>query len=181
DVQLVVIQSPNIAKLAIGKEKDRKPMDPPPIVQLKLSEAIDHQSHFLNSSHYFMTVALIEGLGGIQPPIILGSALSGTHVSSLHRLKDTNNQDGAFFIFGDLSIKVEGTWALQFNLYEMDQERNSCTYITACRSSPFKVQTQKGWIGMQESTQLTRTFAEQGVRLRLRKEPRTLLRQGGPS
>ena len=53
DVQLIVIQSPKTAKMAIGKEKgrwrglkvplskltlptDRKPMDPPPVVQLKI-------------------------------------------------------------------------------------------------------------------------------------------------
>ena len=126
-----------------------------------------------------MTVTLVEAPEGGPAPTSLGAALSGTHVSSIHRLKDTNNEEGAFFIFGDLSIKVEGVWALQFNLYQM--KNGECVYITSCKSGSFEVQSHKGWVGMQESTPLTRQFAEQGVRLRLRKEPRTLLRKRGPA
>ena len=126
-----------------------------------------------------MTVTLVEAPEGGPAPTSLGAALSGTHVSSIHRLKDTNNEEGAFFIFGDLSIKVEGIWALQFNLYQM--KNGECVYITSCKSGSFEVQSHKGWVGMQESTPLTRQFAEQGVRLRLRKEPRTLLRKRGPA
>jgi hypothetical protein len=106
-----------------------------------------------------------------------GAAFSGTHVSSIHRLKDTNNEEGAFFIFGDLSFKFKGIWTLQFNLLKM--EDGECAYITSCKSSPFKVQSHKSWVGMQESTPLTRQFTEQGVRLRLRNEPRTLLGNRG--
>jgi len=126
-----------------------------------------------------MTVTLVEAPEGGPAPTSLGAALSGTHVSSIHRLKDTNNEEGAFFIFGDLSIKVEGIWTLQFNLYQM--KNGECVYITSCKSGSFEVQSHKGWVGMQESTPLTRQFAEQGVRLRLRKEPRTLLRKRGPA
>lgn len=64
------------------------------------------------------------------------SVLSGTLVSSLHRLKDVDNaggypsalspcaylirtSDGGFFVFGDLSVKVEGEYRLRFSLFEM--------------------------------------------------------------
>ena len=30
-----------------------------------------------------------------------------------------NRLDGGFFVFGDLSVKLEGEFRLQFNLYEM--------------------------------------------------------------
>jgi Velvet factor len=109
----------------------------------------------------------------------LGTALAGTLVSSLHRLKDLDNTDGAFFVFGDLSVKVEGTFRLQFNLYEM--RKMECFYIRSVQSDPFPVLVGKAWPGMQESTPLTRSFSDQGVRLRLRKEPRSLLRKRGPA
>jgi hypothetical protein len=48
-------------------------------------------------------------------------ALSGSMVSSLHRLKDIDNKDGAFFVFGDLSIKQKGTWRLRFSLFEFQK------------------------------------------------------------
>ena len=73
-----------------------------------------------------------------QPPqTSLQSALAGTLVSSLHRLKDVDNTgglfqmvpqerslkltctDGGFFVFGDLSVKLEGDFRLRFNLFEM--------------------------------------------------------------
>jgi hypothetical protein len=117
--------------------------------------------------------------GILHPQGTLGAALAGTLVSSLHRLKDSDNNDGAFFVFGDLSVKLEGTYRLQFNLYEMRQ--NECYHIKCILSDPFPVHSTKNFQGMSESTFLTRSFSDQGVRLRLRKEPRTLLRKRGPA
>ncbi|KAL8710728.1 MAG: hypothetical protein Q9220_004746 [cf. Caloplaca sp. 1 TL-2023] len=53
------------------------------------------------------------------PQAVPQTDLSGTVVSSLHRLKDTDNSDGGFFVFGDLSVKVEGEYQLRFRLFEM--------------------------------------------------------------
>jgi len=70
-------------------------------------------------------------------PIPPHQALAGTLVSSLHRLKDIDNSgnffhpwgdrlerklmwsDGGFFVFGDLSVKIEGEFRLRFSLFEM--------------------------------------------------------------
>jgi hypothetical protein len=105
--------------------------------------------------------------------------LAGTLVSSLHRLKDTDNTDGGFFVFGDLSVKVEGTFRLQFTLYEVRDKE--VAYINSVSSGPFNVYASKNWPGMAESTSLTRSFSDQGVRLRLRKEPRSRLGARGPA
>lgn len=115
----------------------------------------------------------------VAPGGTLGTALAGTLVSSLHRLKDTNNSDGAFFVFGDLSVKIEGRYRLRFNLYQMQD--SDCVHVTTVCSELFSVLSAKNFTGMAESTFLTRTFSDQGVRLRLRKEPRTLLRKRGPA
>ncbi|KAL8922396.1 MAG: hypothetical protein Q9172_003589 [Xanthocarpia lactea] len=56
-------------------------------------------------------------------PLPTQDSLSGTLVSSLHRLKDVDNLDGGFFVFGDLSVKVEGEYRLQFSLFEMLKKR----------------------------------------------------------
>ena len=97
------------------------------------------------------------------------SALAGTLVSSLHRLKDVDNTgkqkfnihldpdtqkslDGGFFVFPDLSVKIEGDFRLRFSLFEMGRSINSfpwneaisnvnyrtrVTYIKSVTSSPF--------------------------------------------
>lgn len=77
-----------------------------------------------------------------QEPVVPPGVLTGTLVSSLHRLKDVNNLggfqqlnlqkrrrvplipyptclDGGFFVFGDLSIRLEGEFKLLFDLFEM--------------------------------------------------------------
>lgn len=107
------------------------------------------------------------------------NALTGTLVSSLHRLKDADNQDGGFFVFGDLSVKHEGFFRLRFSLYQM--EGNCVHLIKTTDSQVFTVHATKNFPGMQESTFLTRSFSDQGVRLRLRKEPRAMLRKRGPA
>lgn len=66
--QLVIRQRPEIAKVAVGKEKgqsllllqekrhtnfnflDRKPVDPPPIIQLKISPQSDPAQNYLQST-----------------------------------------------------------------------------------------------------------------------------------
>jgi hypothetical protein len=128
--------------------------------------------------YFFVTCNLI------QPPVTVlpqpsSASLLGTTVSSLHRLKDSNNHEGAFFVFGDLSAKAEGTFALQFNLYEV--RSNQAFHIQSIVSDKFPVHGPKFFPGLNESTQLTRSFSDQGVRLRVRKEPRTLLRKRGPA
>ncbi|KFY16167.1 hypothetical protein V491_05422, partial [Pseudogymnoascus sp. VKM F-3775] len=182
DHELIVRQQPLNAKVFVGKEKDRKPIDPPPIVQLKISETVDPSQNFLQSPYYFISTTLVdddenqpEGAHGEE----VKNALAGTLVSSLHRLKDSDNTDGGFFVFGDLSVKIEGTFKLQFTLYEVRDKE--VEYITSTTSEPFKVHPAKNWPGMAESTFLTRSFSDQGVRLRLRKEPRFRLGPRGPA
>lgn len=38
---------------------------------------------------------------------------TGSIVSSLYRLKDVDNKDGAFFVFPDLSVRMEGSYRLK--------------------------------------------------------------------
>ncbi len=100
----------------------------------------------------------------------LPNALIGTQVSSLHRLKDTDNHDGAFFVFGDLSVKQEGRFRLLFSLHKMVD--NAAMTLASTTSDVFQVFATKSFPGLAESTFLTRSFSDQGVRLRLRKDSR---------
>ncbi|MBE3045525.1 hypothetical protein IMZ48_23865, partial [Candidatus Bathyarchaeota archaeon] len=87
-------------------------------------------------------------------------------------LKDTNNQDGGFFVFGDLSVKMEGRFRLKFTLYEVSN--GEVSQLGEITSRPFEVYSPKIFPGMEESTFLTRSFSDQGVRLRLRKDSRSM-------
>ena len=106
------------------------------------------------------------------------AALAGSLVSSLHRLKDVDNKDGGFFVFGDISVKVAGQHRLQFSLYELRKDTVEVACLGSIVSDSFNVVHQKDFKGLDESTYLSRAFSDQGVRLRLRKEPRTMLGAG---
>ncbi|KAF3916702.1 hypothetical protein ABW20_dc0106151 [Dactylellina cionopaga] len=178
DYELYIRQGPERARVAGTKEKDRKPVDPPPIIQLKIRDDSDPQQNYLQSPYYFMCTNLYPAT---ETPKDTGAsssynqALAGTLVSSLHRLKDIDNTDGGFFVFGDLSVKVEGQFRLRFSLFEISS--SEVHYIKSITSNAFTVYPMKNFPGMSESTFLSRSFGDQGVRLRIRKEPRTLVRK----
>ncbi|GAB7364025.1 hypothetical protein MBLNU230_g4582t1 [Neophaeotheca triangularis] len=174
-VSLEIVQQPkNGLVTQEGKEKKaRKPVDPPPIVRMRVNHAHDSTSNYLQSPYLFMTVHLASepATADFEPP---SKTLAGQTVSSLHRLKDPTNDDGAFFVFGDLSVRRTGTYVLCFSLWEMTKETFQVSMIKTVSSDYFTVYSAKEFPGLQESTYLSRAFSDQGVRLRLRKEPRAI-------
>ncbi|OUM57279.1 hypothetical protein PIROE2DRAFT_65092 [Piromyces sp. E2] len=74
----------------------------------------------------------------------------------------------------DLSIRFEGTYRLKFSLYEMKQ--NKTIFRTSTISDVFTVYSPKAFPGFKESSALAKAFAEQGVKIRIKKDvnvPRT--------
>ncbi|KAI6245498.1 Spore development regulator RYP2 [Erysiphe necator] len=175
--EIIIRQEPNCARVSLGKDKERKPVDPPPIIQLKVNPNIDPKQTFLQSPYIFMSCSLIGPNDHNQPPGTLGASLTGTVVSSLHRLKDTDNQDGGFFVWGDLSVKIEGHFRFRFILFEIFEDH--VWYIKDIVSSPFPIFSSKNFPGNPETTFLTRSFGDQGIKVRVRKEHRTLMRKRG--
>ncbi|KYK61049.1 VosA [Drechmeria coniospora] len=171
--QLTLRQAPMHARVAIGKEKDRKPIDPPPIVQL-LDTRHDGRSGLYDSPYLFMTSSLVPENYGESPreQEVPSNYLVGSLASSVHRLRDTDNLEGGFFVFGDLSVKREGRFRIRFTLYERDQSSSSPSflYVSELITNVFTVYPTKLFPGMTDSTPLTRTFSDQGVKVRLRKD-----------
>ncbi|KAE8348475.1 velvet factor-domain-containing protein [Aspergillus coremiiformis] len=179
DFELIIRQQPTRARVAGGKEKERKPVDPPPIVQIRVREEGTYLAqHYLQSPYYFMCCSLFDATEDIPVPESPSTALTGTLVSSLHRLKDVDNSDGGFFVFGDLSVKIDGDFRLKFTLFEM--RKDVVTHLKSIISDGFTVSPPKSFPGMAESTFMSRSFADQGVKLRIRKEQRTLIKRPVP-
>lgn len=169
---ILVKQQPREALVvAKGKEKARKAIDPPPIVQLEVKSTVDPQKNFLQNPYLFMMVSLYKA--DRDEPLPGSDSMTGTLSSSLHRLKDHHNVDVGLFVFGDISVKMLGTYRLHFRLYEFNPDVFTAQYLASTTSDKFSVLAPKDFKGMDESTQLSRLIADQGVRLRLRKEART--------
>lgn len=114
------------------------------------------------------------------------TVLTGTPVAGMVYL-DRPTPAG-YFIFPDLSVRHEGKYRLSFNLYEetketKDEDRidsakvggwgNGCvTHRLDVSSKPFTVFSAKKFPGLTESTSLSRLVAEQGCRVRIRRDVR---------
>ncbi|KAG0200148.1 hypothetical protein BGX28_006700 [Mortierella sp. GBA30] len=167
---LIIRQQPQRAKVCGLKERDRRPIDPPPIVQIKLADpSSDRNKDYLQSPYLFMCCNLVHAddpSGEIVAPA--HRALAGTVVSSLNRLKDVDNSDGGFFVFGDMSVRIEGRFCLRFTLFELIE--GQVVHVMTSTSNPMTVFSSKMFPGMSESTFLSRSFSDQGVRIRIRKD-----------
>ena len=174
DIVLQIVQQPQESGVSnVAKEKSRKPMDPAPILELVQAHPdVDPNMYFVNSPHTFVFVSLWDSEGEHQvdspnPPL---PVIAGNRVSSVYKPKDAEGREGAYCVFGDISIRTIGTFRLKFTLY--DTRPSDCTtiYLNEIMSEPFSAVPKFGKQG--ESTKISRLFADQGVRLRLRKEPK---------
>ncbi|KAF9312958.1 hypothetical protein BG003_005759 [Podila horticola] len=157
---------------------DRRPIDPPPIVQLIVrnppstsQDPRNKHSSYLQNPYYFMHASLIEKDSRAEVNLIRDDQDLDKDKDKGANLdfEDSGNESG-FFVFPDLSVRMEGTYRLKFCLYEMTGTQvHFCTSIV---SAPLVVYSAKKFPGMEESTTLSQFFAEQGLKIRIRKEVR---------
>ena len=182
---------------------DRRPVDPPPIVELQIFEGEGNNlkdiTFQMNASYFLFTTLqparTIAPMRG-QPPQDKTCVLTGTPVAGMVYLD--RPQQAGYFIFPDLSVRHEGTYRLSFNLYEelkdpKDADRKAedqdsdgglgsgphVTHRMEVFSQAFNVYSAKKFPGLSCSTDLSRMVAEQGCRVRIRKEARLRKRKEG--
>ncbi|KAI9635682.1 velvet factor, partial [Dioszegia hungarica] len=166
-------QQPLQARMcSAGEKADRRPIDPPPIVQLKVTDTNGEDVTDTVDPYYFLYATLV-GSDEAQTELHViedgkTRLLTGTPVSSLYYLKDVNHRDAAFFVFPDLGVRKEGQYKLKLTLFEIvDQE---VFYCATSFTDTFTVLSAKKFPGMQRATDLSKTFADQGLKIRVRKE-----------
>ncbi|CAG8616337.1 18586_t:CDS:2, partial [Acaulospora morrowiae] len=175
--ELILRQQPKQSRMCgIGEKADRRPIDPPPIIQLKVYDATlpqSEKSSFLQNPYFFMYASLVAPDTDEELHLLRDGktrSTTGSVVSSLYHLKDIDNSDAGFFVFPDLSVRMEGTYRLKLSLFEIiGREVYHCKSIF---SDIFVVYSAKRFPGMEESTFLSRSFADQGLKIRIRKEIR---------
>ncbi|KAJ6594513.1 velvet factor-domain-containing protein [Mycena capillaripes] len=188
---VTIRQQPEHARISAMKISDRRPVDPPMIVQLSVTDPRDiggpnappsrtphpilaRHSHLTNP-YYFMYAALVETHNDNEVKYVSdgGSpSTSGALVSSVRVLKDYPNseQDAAFFIFPNICVRLEGSWRFKLSLFVIDGDKVKLCATTY--SAPFFVYQGKQYPGVQASSPLARALAAQGVKLRIRNDPR---------
>jgi hypothetical protein len=202
---LRVIQQPERARACGSGPKssaDRRPVDPPPVVELHVYEGEDWNQRkditFNYNANFFLYATLeharVMAHGRVQAPAAnTPPVLSGMPVSGMAYL-DRPSEAG-YFLFPDLSVRHEGRYRLNFSLYEetkeecdmdvpRDQENEfpcgAFDWRMEIQSVDFSVYSAKKFPGLTESTALSRTVAEQGCRVRIRRDVRMRRRDGKP-
>ncbi|KAI8987332.1 velvet factor-domain-containing protein [Mycotypha africana] len=176
--QLILRQQPVHSRMCgIGEKVDRRPIDPPPVVQIKLLN-LDHQEDDESrerlsalSTHLFLIAILVpaDTKENQKPNILMHSKLTvGRTVSSLYNLRDLDGSEGAFFVFSDISVRTEGTYRLQMCLFDIEDQM--VKYDASILTDPFTVYSAKTFPGMYRSCELVQSFARQGLKIRIRRE-----------
>ncbi|KAF3917193.1 hypothetical protein ABW20_dc0105119 [Dactylellina cionopaga] len=193
--KLTVLQQPERAR-ACGQgaksHADRRPVDPPPVVELKLFQGDDNNDVTFSFNSNFFLFATLESArpianGRVQPPPALQPVLTGVPVSGMAYLD--RPAPAGYFIFPDLSVRHEGKYRLHFALYEECKEEDDriamngqdlTHFRVEVKSKPFTVFSAKKFPGLAESTSLSRIVAEQGCRVRIRRDVRMRRRTDKP-
>ncbi|KAL1930429.1 hypothetical protein VTP01DRAFT_10591 [Rhizomucor pusillus] len=182
--ELVVCQQPLHARMCGFGEKDRRPIDPPPIVKLVVKQEgqkgpVDVQT--LQTPFFVLHVTLWsadrnEERNIISNPPKCTRVLMGSLVSSPSLLKNPEGEQGLYFAFPDLSIRTEGRYTLRFSLMKLSnsdfQPDAKSNIIAQVFSDSFTVYSAKKFPGMTESTELSKAFAKQGLKIPIRNDVR---------
>ena len=162
-------------------ERDRRVIDPPPIVQLSVIDAETGVPDKAEMQYPFHVVhcTLWSVNGDSDETALIGvdkrltRRLMGTLVASPFFGQDETGEEGCFFVFPDLSCRTHGRYRLRFVLMRLEPSelrvgRRSPTY-TQVLSDVFTVYTAKEFPGMRPSTGLTKALKRQGCAISVKK------------
>jgi Velvet factor len=111
--------------------------------------------------------------------------LIGSLSTSASLLKDEKNEAGIWFILQDLSVRTEDWFRLMASFVNLGEivspnmpgngqsqvlTKGTAPVLATIFSRPFQVFSAKKFPGVIESTELSKTFAQQGVKIPIRKE-----------
>ena len=189
--KMTVIQQPDQARACgsgMKANSDRRPVDPPPVVELRILEGptIEQAKDitFDYNAHFFLFASLETSRQIAQPrntPASNPPILTGVPASAMAYL-DRPHEAG-YFIFPDLSVRHEGYYHLSFSLFETTKDKKDLDisdtvleagvdYRMEVKTKAFCVYSAKKFPGLKQSTNLSIAVAEQGCRVRIRRDVR---------
>lgn len=181
--KLIVRQQPLAARACGFGERDRRVIDPPPILQLTIDDPNLTPAQViskLSPSYSIVHCSLWDPVRNVEDNTMPESTdkrqqrrLMGTLVASAFVGKDENEVEGCFFCFPDLSVRTPGTYALKFGFIQIDPDRmfrgNSAPVRATVITEPFHVYNAKDFLGMRASTALTKKLKNQGCLISVKK------------
>lgn len=197
-VALDVVQHPVRARMCGFGDKDRRQISPPPCVRLRMFDPMSglemHDIANLDVSTFGLTVelwsadestnmSLVLPSGQIHNPahqvdashaaIVPTKNLIGSVVGTAFKLHDLNDEQGIWFIMQDLSVRTEGEYKLKFSFFNLSDAftaSGTAPILCSAFSQPFRSYSPKKFPGVIDSTELSKCFASQGIRIPIRRD-----------
>lgn len=179
--RLAMRQQPKAARACGSGERDRRNIDPPPILQLHvdgpglpqddIDKYLRHEGYVVNCWIYDETAK--TDASHMPSEYRYQRRLTGSVVSTPFFGKDDEQKEGCFFPFSDLSVRSLGRYCLKFQLCMMDGRSHgkvkSLPILSEIFSDVFDVYTAKEFPGINESSRLVRTLRDQGCIIAIKK------------
>ena len=194
--KLKIRQQPIAARACGLGERDRRVVDPPPIVQLCLRDYDPTSKEDIQKLQWQWNVVQCtlwsipkpgdshaQDVTAIADPSypsrksrrLMGSVVSSPFVGVDPDVPETgvkNARLAAFFIFHDLSCRQNGTYCLKFAYMRVDVMNapgETTSILAEVTSDPFEVYSAKDFPGMRPSTTLTKELKRQGASVQVKK------------
>lgn len=176
--ELSLRQQPVNARSCGFGDRDRRVVDPPPIVQLKVSgpglsreELNRKMKNPLNIVHCSIwSEDGAEEMSGMPDEYTRQKRLMGNLVASPFVGTDEHGDEGCFFCFPDISCRTPGKYRLKFSLVLLDwRPRMKSPVKVEVLSDVFQTFSAKEFPGMSESTALAKALKHQGCNIPTKK------------
>lgn len=181
DYNLIIRQQPAAARACGFGERDRRVIDPPPILELKITDQATGSPEQDLNAMLALHCTLLSHDGKEDetevPPTEKGMPttrrLMGTLVASPYQAKDEHGVGGTFFVFPDLSCRSPGKYRLRFKLLRVDPTNMTPGAVHGSVASivtdVFSVFTAKDFPGMRASSALLKALRRQGLNVGVKK------------
>ncbi|OIW33873.1 hypothetical protein CONLIGDRAFT_667098 [Coniochaeta ligniaria NRRL 30616] len=182
EYKITVRQQPFAARSCGFGERDRRVIDPPPIVQLTVDDpdlTAEEITRKIRNPFSVVHCSIWDESGtkdmsSMPEDFRQQRRLMGTLVASPFVGLDENGEEGCFFCFPDLSCRTPGTFRLRFQLVILDMTKMPqfgmrAPILSTAVSDSFHVFNAKDFPGMKASTPLTKRLKEQGCLISIKK------------
>ncbi|KAI9726615.1 MAG: hypothetical protein M1828_000982 [Chrysothrix sp. TS-e1954] len=179
--RLNIRQQPEAARACGFGERDRRVIDPPPVLELDVLDPSARPSNpdvsqfpmYIVHAELWNEAGTSNVTSFLQNDKKMAQRLIGQTVASPDECYDHQNRKGFFFTFADLSCREMGRYRLCFRLLRITrtdmQPGAHEPVLAAAYSTPFTVYSAKEFPGMQTSTALTKALKDQGVNIPAKK------------
>ncbi|KAG5965133.1 hypothetical protein E4U58_002919 [Claviceps cyperi] len=174
-------QQPRAARACGFGDRDRRVIDPPPIIQMSIQSqhlTKDEVRKYLRYGSYVMNCAICDETGTRDASFMTGEyqhqrRLMGSLIGTPFVAQDDRGDEGCFFCFSDLSCRTPGAFRLKFTLIMIDPSRagqvRHFPVLTELITDPFHAYSAKDFPGMLPSSSLAKRLREQGCNISIKK------------